>query len=439
MLTTNKMSFRALLNSTIALSIALGAANVQAAGQRTAGSAPKQEKLLNGLRVHMWSDQASDRVSARLRIHSGAAFDPAGREGLMQMLAEAFFPTDLGRAFFPEDLGGNLEIICNYDHIQINVSSRPEGFLTMLETLAAAVTNPTFDKETTEASRARVLERLRRSVEEQDYLADTAAAKRLLGSFPYGRPIFGTVETLAKVDFADLKIAYGRLAGADNATLSLSGRFDPALGSRATKRFFGSWLKSDGRVPPTFRQPDPPPTETLVIAAPQKGPDEVRYAVRGVARNDKDFAAAEVLAEIMETRLRSKAPAEIRDRLFVVNNAYLLPGMFVIGKTETIAGSIGSGPSMGENGGSNLVAMALAEKVSDAEFAEAKRSVLLVRNAIEPAALWLDADTYRLASVRAEHESFANLTLADVQRVADRLRTSPVVTVIVSSTKQAEH
>ena len=46
----------------------------------------------------------------------------------------------------PERMRASLEVVTNYDYIQINASSKPESFLTMLETLASAVSNPTIDK-----------------------------------------------------------------------------------------------------------------------------------------------------------------------------------------------------------------------------------------------------------------------------------------------------
>ena len=60
----------------------------------------------------------------------------------MRMLADNIFPNEAAREFFTEDLGGSLEIVTNYDYIQINASSKPDQFLTMLETLASAVSNP---------------------------------------------------------------------------------------------------------------------------------------------------------------------------------------------------------------------------------------------------------------------------------------------------------
>src|SRR5690349_15573603 len=76
--------------------------------QRTDIRSPRQETLLNGLKVIMFSDPKSDKVSLKLRINSGSAFDPQGKEGVMKLLSDNIFPSDEARNLFAEDLGGSL-------------------------------------------------------------------------------------------------------------------------------------------------------------------------------------------------------------------------------------------------------------------------------------------------------------------------------------------
>ena len=109
---------------------------------------PKQEKLLNGLKVLMWNTPAADKVRVKLRIHAGSAFDPQGKEGLMQLLADHLFPTSSTRELFVEDLGGSLDVRTTYDYIEIDASAKPDSLLTVLETLSEAVSNLAVDKET---------------------------------------------------------------------------------------------------------------------------------------------------------------------------------------------------------------------------------------------------------------------------------------------------
>ena len=106
--------------------------------------------------------------------------------------------------------------------MQIDASAKADEFLTLLEAVSTAVSNPTIDKETTPKLIARRLEKLKRLEADAAYIADKAAAKRLFGKFPYGRPELGTTETVAKLGFADVLEAKQRFLTSDNATVSIS-------------------------------------------------------------------------------------------------------------------------------------------------------------------------------------------------------------------------
>src|SRR4051794_6990253 len=58
------------------LGIILFLASLGVFAQKASIRDPKQEKLLNGLKVLMWSDPSADKVAVKIRVHSGSAFDP---------------------------------------------------------------------------------------------------------------------------------------------------------------------------------------------------------------------------------------------------------------------------------------------------------------------------------------------------------------------------
>src|ERR1700754_3957248 len=88
-------------------------------GAAQASPQPYQEKLLNGLKVLVWNDPASDRVTLKLRVHSGSAFDPKDKMGVMALLADIIFPDEQTFNYFKEDLNGELKVNSNYDFIEI--------------------------------------------------------------------------------------------------------------------------------------------------------------------------------------------------------------------------------------------------------------------------------------------------------------------------------
>lgn len=383
--------------------------------QRPGSGVPRQEKLLNGLKVLMWSDPAASDVKVSIRVHSGSAFDPQGKEGVMKLLAENIFPTPVSRSFFSEDLNGNLEVISNYDYIQINASGKASEFLTLFETLAEAVSNPTIDKETTAALKKSLTEQLVRLEKDPDYIAEHAALKRLFGTFPYGRPQMGSVESLERIDFADLLFAKERFLSADNATVAITGNFNTDLAFRAARRYFGAWLKSEKRVPPTFRQPDAPDARPLEMVVQGASPQS-SFVLRGVARNDPDYFASMVLADILKDR-STKIPG-VRS---IAHHARVLPGFVMV----NFSGSTGFPFNL------------LGDRITDAEFSRARSQVAADFGKRSLMDQWLDVDTYR-TTVAGDNLALQNLTVADVQRLAGRLAKNPIASVLIRPATSAQ-
>lgn len=402
------MKFRSLFQKFALAALCLLTVTAIGSAQKPGSSVPRQEKLLNGLRLLMWSDPAAADVRVSIRIHSGSSFDPQGKEGVMKLLVENMFPTAASKEFFSEDLGGSLEVISNYDYIQINGTAKPTEFLTLLETLGQAVSTPTIDKETTAVLIRSLTEKIAALEKDPAYIAEQAAAKRLFGTFPYGRPQFGTRESLQRIDHADLIFAKERFFAADNVTVAISGNFNGDLGFRAARRYLGSWLKSDRKIPSTFKQPDEPDTKPLEIAFNGDSP-RTAFALRGLSRNDPDYAASVVLERILRGRAEKKASG-----LTVSHEARILPGVLMISGTGT----------------SGFPSGIFSERVTEAEFNKARGEAAaeFARRSIVDR--WLDADTYK-TTVAADTAAFQKLTLADVQRVLDRLAKNPVASVVI--------
>ena len=58
---------------------------------------PEHARLLNGLRVLIWSRPGDQDVLLKLRVHSGAAFDLAGKGGSMALLGDILIPDATAR------------------------------------------------------------------------------------------------------------------------------------------------------------------------------------------------------------------------------------------------------------------------------------------------------------------------------------------------------
>ncbi len=395
---------------------------------------PRQEKLLNGLKLLVWNEPKAEKVTVKLRIHSGSAFDPQGKEGVTALLADALFPNEAQREFFAEDLGGSLDVTSNFDYIQINTTGNSDQFLTMMETLANAVINPQIDKEITAKIVSARLEKVKELEKNPAYIADQAVAKRLFGDFPYSRAQAGTSASLGKIDFADLLFAKQRLLTADNATLAVSGNVKNDLAFRAVRRYFGAWEKADKKVPATFRQPDAPKTGLPVFDSPIAKTSEFRFALRGLARNDKDFYASRILENILQNRLQTREGK----KAFARQDTHFLPGFFIFGVSEWNLQDIKKD--------GNKIALPVTDDyqnyflkaaVKQDEFDKSKNEFVSKLNGTDIVDFWLDADTFKLVSAKTEWQTAQNVTISDVQRVLERLRKEAVAFVLIFSGEKA--
>ena len=388
---------------------------------------PRQEKLLNGLKLFVWNTPEAEKITVKLRIHSGSAFDPQGKEGVMALLADALFPNESQREFFAEDLGGSLDVTSNFDYIQINATGNSDQFLTIIETLATAVINPQFDKEITAKVVSARLEKIKQLEENPSYIAERAVAERLFGNFPYGRAQAGTSASLGKIDFADLLFAKQRFLTADNATLAIVGNVKPDLVFRAVRRYFGAWEKADKKVPATFRQPDAPDTNQFIVENSNANNSQMQFAIRAPARNDKDYVASVLLSDVLENRLRSQFSisdkAADKTAVFVRQQPYLLFGSMIFEVS----------PLKDETINEKTILSLFDKKITVGEFEQARAKYLNSLTEGDFVSKRLDLDTFAIAS-----SNLSAPRLEDVQRVAEKLQKQPVINVIIKKSDETK-
>jgi zinc protease len=382
--------------------------------------APRREQLLNGLRVLLVNRPGDAKVWMRLRVHSGAAFDLANKEGTMALLSDALFPDPSTPQYVAEELGGRLDVRTTYDSIEITLSGNATEFDRLAETLRNALLQMRLAPEDVQRLKEARLKVANAALQSPAALADRAIRTRLFGTYPYGRTIGGTPESLARINRGDLLFARDRFLSPNNATLVVVGGIEPARAMRTFRQFLGSWHKSEAIPPATFKQPDAPDARALIVAAPAAHEAEVRVAARGVARSDRDRVAATLLAWIVRERWLANLKEIKNANLSVVHEPHALTGTFVLGASVPAA----SAASAVESARAALRSFSTTP-VSTAEFDKAKREVVGVdeiqrANDFPFADVWLDSITYNY-DASTDARAFDGVTLADLQRVAARL------------------
>lgn len=400
------------------LTYLLGGSNITAASGQT--SEPEREELLNGLRILLWHRTGDQNVLMKLRIHSGAAFDLAGKAGGMALLGDILFPDSAIRDYF-EDMDGQIDVVTNHDSITITMLGHASEFERMTELLRTALVTPQITPENVDRVRNRRLEMIRATTDSPAALADRSIAARLLHDFPYARPYTGSLDSLAEVERADLMLAHERFLNPNNSTLAIVGGVERPRAMRALRQLLGVWRMSEKVVPATFRQPEDPDPRPLLVDAPNVGNAEIRLATRGLSRSDSEYISARILAVITKKRWESSAPELLKGSVSVRHLSYVLPGIFVMEASVNTAG-ISKAVESGQ-----AVLRSLTESIIlPTELQEAKKVILAelasrMANQDGMVEAWLDIDTYGLPPIAEQLKAAENVTGNDIKRTAERL------------------
>jgi zinc protease len=340
----------------------------------------------------------------------------------MALLCDALFPDPTTREFIRED-GGRLEVVTDYDSMTATIVAKDAQFERMVQLLRNALVSTQLGADTVAKLRELRINDVKEKNSSPSQIADRAIAARLFGSFPYGHPANGAPETLARVERPDLMLARDRFLNADNSTLVMIGGMDKGRAMRALRQLIGQWRKGDALVPATFRPPGPVNPRVLLINQSGGANSEIRLAVFGLSRTDRDYFAAEILARILREHWQAgvSTASPVFAPVFVRNEAHSLPGMFLMGATVS-ATDAPKAISAAINAMQSLVTAAPSpaefERVRDQALGEFNKQT--AQDDLFATAM-LDMATYNLPPLNAQTVALKSVSPADVQRVAARL------------------
>jgi zinc protease len=431
---TRKTLKSPLLRRSIMLLLALAAICPTTVSAQTAAE-PEREMLLNGLRILYWPQPGNPNVLLKLRIHSGAAFDLTDKAGMMALLGDALFPDPATREYMTEELGGRLEVLTTHDSIDITLVGKSSGLERMIDFLRGSVLTTQLSVESVATLRAARVKLLSEKPATLADTADQATAARVLGNFPYARPATGTPASVTKVERADLLLARERFLNADNASLAIVGGVEKSRMMRALRQLLGLWGKSDRTIPSTFRQPGAPDTRVLVVDSPGATNAEIRLAIRGLARGDKDALAANILALIIRDRWKTAVPD--LSQVSVRDEAHVLPGIFVLSASAPTGNA-----AKAATAAQDLIKSLIQTGPTAQELESARGAILnrLATDLSQPETMsthWLDMDTFKSTRPSTLATLIRSLTPGDIQRVTARLfKDVAMATVVAGNSEQ---
>ena len=257
---------------------------------------PVEKTLANGLRVIVISRTGTPLVTAQLVIKNGGEVDPPELAGLGNMLGDLITKgtekrsaTQIAEAI--EALGGSLYSSARWDSTRVGVDVISSKVGPAVEILADVVRRPTFKDEEIERLRQQTLDDLTVELGEPGSIARYVAARVIFGDAPYGQPLGGTPESLARIDRNDFVKYHGRWYRPDNAILVVGGDIKPQAAFALAQRYFGDWKKPAEPLPalPAPKPVDSAGPRVVVVDKPDAGQAAVLVTRAGIERKSPDY------------------------------------------------------------------------------------------------------------------------------------------------------
>ncbi|MFA6231172.1 MAG: pitrilysin family protein [Rhodanobacter sp.] len=207
----------------------------------------QQRTLPNGLQVLSVEDHSSPNVAVQMWFHVGSKDDPKGRSGFAHLFEHLMFKStkhmhaeQMDR--LTEDVGGannasTGDDVTNYFEIV------PSNYLqTLLWAEAERLSNLNVDEKNFKSERAVVEEEYRQSVLANPYgMLYNAIDPKSYTVHPYKRPTIGSIADLEAASLQNVIDFHNTFYRPDNATLIVTGDFDPKQLDAWVSQYFG-WI-----------------------------------------------------------------------------------------------------------------------------------------------------------------------------------------------------
>jgi zinc protease len=256
--------------------------------------------LANGLSLILVPRHDIPLLAFNLVLRGGARLDPPGRDGTAALAADLLTHGAGARDAYAfadavAGAGGSFEADAHAEFLQLHGEFLAHDSALMLGLLADAVLRPRFAADEFEKLRDRRIEELK--------AAKASAPQSLLGAYgramlfaghPYGRPVGGSEQSLARITRADITGYYAAQSGADLATLVIAGDFNPAQLLGEVTAAFGHWQRAAAPLPELAKPARVTGRRVLLVDAPGSAQTYFWLANVGVPRRYPQRAALSV-------------------------------------------------------------------------------------------------------------------------------------------------
>jgi predicted Zn-dependent peptidase len=283
-------------------------------------SLPEQQKfrLSNGLAVRLVESRRLPIVAVHLvLLEGGAARDPADLPGVASFTAAMVTEGTRSRTAIQLSdelgfLGASLGAGASMDAAYVSGYGLSRHLATLLGLLADVTRNPTFPA----SDFARVQDQRKVALLQQrdqpGALASKTFGKLFWGSHPYGHWAGGTEESVSRTTREDLAAFHAAHWRPGAAELVVVGDVDAATLRAELEKAFAGW-QGPGPAAPAAAEAAPGKRQAVLVEKAGAPQTFLILGMPGMARNDPDLAAAQVLFQVLGGGSSSRLFRDLRE------------------------------------------------------------------------------------------------------------------------------
>jgi zinc protease len=267
-------------------------------------AAAKIQHLISPGGIEAWfvQDATVPLIAMEYAFGGGATQDPADKPGVGNMVASLIDEGsgDLDSRTFHERLERRaieLSFSSTRDYFRGSLRMLKDNRDEAFDLLRMSLTSPHFDSADVERIRAQIMSGLRRDTSSPTSLASRKFLELAFGDHPYGRLANGTLESVPRIDVADMKDYVGRVLTRDTLRIAVVGDVDPATLGKLLDQAFGGLPAKASLTPVADVEAAKPPQRAFIpLDVPQT---VVTFGGPGIRRNDPNFMAGYVVNHIL--------------------------------------------------------------------------------------------------------------------------------------------
>jgi zinc protease len=279
-----------------------------------------------GIKAWLVEEHSVPLIALKFAFAGGSSQDPDGKEGVANFLTAMLDEGagNLDAAAFQErmeELAVRMSFQDGRDTFYGNFQSLTKNRDQAIELLRLALTKPRFEKSSAERIRAQLASNLAFASKNPNQVASKAWVATAFPNHPYGRPSSGTLESIAKIEPADLEAFRKRVFSREHLKVAVVGDIDAQTLGKLLDRVFGELpAKSElHRIPP-IKLSAKGKLDVVSLPVPQS---VVVFGSQGIKRHDPDFMAAFVMNQILGGGgFNSRLMEEVREKRGLAYGVY---------------------------------------------------------------------------------------------------------------------